>query len=165
MQCEMCGSVVDSELLRAEIEGSVINVCAKCSRYGKVIAKVKQAPVLKKSEQKKAQEKAPAATPVDQSGEIVFMIVPDYANKIKAGRERLGLKQEELAKRLNERDSLLSKIETGTVEPSMKLARKLEHFFNIKLIEEHKEEAQSKSSKDAKGEVTLGDFARIRKRQ
>jgi putative transcription factor len=165
MQCEMCGSEIDSEALRAEVEGSVINVCKKCSRYGKIVGRISMASPLgrKEVEKRKDGKTAAAPTPVDQVGETVLVLVADYANKIKSGRERLGLKQEELAKKLNEKDSLLSKIETGTVEPSVKLARKLEHFFDVKLIEEHKEEGKS-HTKDRPNQVTLGDFARLRKR-
>jgi len=162
MQCEMCGSEPDSGLLRVKVEGSVINVCERCARYGEVIAKVREAPVLTKAEER-AKKQTRQATPVDQEGEVVFVISADYAEKIKGGREKLGLKQEELAKKLNERDSLLSKIETGTMEPSIKLARKLERFFNIKLIEEHKEEGKI-LAKEKGNQTTIGDLARLRKR-
>ncbi len=160
----MCGSEVDSELFKTDIEGSVLNVCAKCSKYGSVISRVKSVPEVGRMSKKEGEHKGTvSAKPIDQEGEIVFVIAADYAEKIKRGREKLGLKQDELAKRLNERDSLISKIETGTIEPNMRLARKLEKFFGIKLVEEHKEDNKA-VSKDKQGPVTIGDLARLRKR-
>jgi ribosome-binding protein aMBF1 (putative translation factor) len=49
------------------------------------------------------------------------------------------------------------------IEPNIALARKLEKFLNLKLVEEHQEEG-AVVPKAKKGEVTLGDFARIKKR-
>jgi putative transcription factor len=161
MQCEMCGSVIDSGLFKTKIEGSVINVCNKCSRYGVVVAQVKSVPILSRDKKEKSEKKTDH---VSQETETIFVIAPNYATKIKSGRERLGLKQEELAKKLNERDSLLSKIESGAIEPSIKLAEKLERFFNIKLIEEHKEDGKLVIQGKATG-ATIGDLAKIKKRE
>jgi putative transcription factor len=161
MQCEMCGTVVDSGMFKTKIEGSVINVCGKCSRYGTVVAQVKAAPIVSRETKNRNEKKAAAI--VEKEEEIVLVIVADYAAKIRAGREKLGLKQEDLAKKLSEHDSLLKKIENGTMEPSLKLAEKLEKFFNIKLIEEHKEEGRQAIMGKASG-ITIGDLARVKKR-
>ena len=129
MQCDMCGS--EGGLFRVSIEEAILNVCNKCSKYGKVLSKVKiMAPSEKKKEQKKL-EKAK----LQPGKEIIFVIVPNYSTKIKKKRERLGLKQKDFAKLINERESLVSKLEKGSVEPSIKLARKLERSLKIKLVE------------------------------
>jgi putative transcription factor len=61
--------------------------------------------------------------------------VPDYNAVVKKARERLGLTQEELGRRVGEKASVISKIETGRLRPSVMLARKLEHVLRIKLLE------------------------------
>ncbi len=156
MQCEMCGAT--GEMFRTNVEGAVITVCGKCARFGKIIEKARPAPAMPtKAEVVRRERMKKVET------ETIFMIVPDYSNKIKSMREKLGLKQDELAKKLNERESSIHKLETGEMEPNIPLARKLEKFFGIKLVEEHKEESDP-LPKVRDGEVTLGDFARIKKR-
>lgn len=156
MQCEMCGAT--GELFRANIEGAVITVCSKCAKYGKILEKARPAPPMpSKAEVERKVRMQKVET------ETIFMISPDYPSKIKSMREKMGLKQDELAKRLNERETSIHKLETGEMEPNIPLARKLEKFFGIKLVEEHTEES-TPLPKAKDGEVTLGDFARIKKR-
>jgi putative transcription factor len=156
MQCEMCGS--DDELYRASVEGTIINLCKKCARFGKVLERVKvEPPRVKRESQRKS---APAQT---KETETIFVISSGYAERIKDRRESLGLKQEDLAKKINEKDTLLHKIETGAMEPSIKLARKLEKFLQLKLVEEHTEEIKGSSNIKSEG-VTIGDMARLKKR-
>ena len=157
MQCEMCGS--KGEIFRVSIEDAILNVCKRCSKYGTVLSKVMiEEPKKKEKEQKRVEKVKP-----QPEKEIVFVIVSDYADKIKKGREKLGLKQKDFAKLINERDSMVSKLETGSIEPSIKLARKLERFLKIKLVEEYEE--SSKALPKAKGEgFTIGDLVKVRKR-
>ena len=77
-------------------------------------------------------------------------------------RERSGLKQEELAKKLNEKESIISSIESGKFKPSINLAHKLEKFFNINLIEELGGEEFELSSSEGSG-MTIGDMIKIKK--
>lgn len=121
MNCELCGK--EGNLVIALVEGIQMKVCPNCSKYGKILDEVK--PIAKK-EKKKINEE-----------EYVEGIVEDYAKLIKNKREELGLKQEELAKKINERESVIHKIENGSLEPSVKLAKKLERFLKIKLIKEY----------------------------
>ena len=89
--------------------------------------------------------------------------MPDYAEKIKKKREKLGIEQKDFAKQVRERDSLISKIETGTIEPNIKLARKLERHLKIKLVEEYQEKPKLLAKSEGEG-VTIGDMIKIKKR-
>lgn len=145
MGCDLCGS--ESEMFKAIVEGSEMNVCQNCSKFGKIINKPKQNFNLKSKTIKKKQDKP----------ETIFLIVDNYAQLIKTAREKMKLKQEEVAKKIAEKESLIHSIESGKHEPNINLARKLERFYNIKLVEEHKEENQNIGKSNASG-LTIGDL-------
>ena len=91
------------------------------------------------------------------------MVVDDFAEKIRIKREKLGLKQEDFAKKIGEKESVVHKLETGEFEPSLELAKKLEKVLNIKLIEEYEEEHKA-TTKATSIITTIGDLVKIRKR-
>jgi putative transcription factor len=78
---------------------------------------------------------------------------------IKNERAKRSLTQEELAKKLNEKASLIKRVEEGW-EPPLSIIKKLERFFNIELTEEI-EEKQIESKTDRK-ELTIGDVVEVR---
>ena len=78
----------------------------------------------------------------------------------------MGLKQEDLAKEIAEKESVIHWLETGRHEPSLELARKLEKFLGIRLIDEAEEGTGGGIiSAESKGKYTLGDFIKIKKRK
>lgn len=152
MNCEMCGS--EEKLFKTLIEGTELNVCKKCAKFGKIISEVK----IETKEKKPAkieQETAPEK-------EVLQIIVPDYGQRIKKAREALGLKQEDFAKKINEKISLIHNIESNRFEPSISLARKLEKFLKITLVEQYEEE-RDKASKAKSDTFTIGDFIKVKK--
>ncbi len=155
MQCEICGK--DELLFKANIEGTMMNVCKPCSKYGKVISVARDKINV---EQKKDDAKLEA--PVRKK-EIVQTVVEDYGERVKKRREHLGLKQEELAKMLSEKESLLHHIESGKFEPNIELARKLERFLKIKLVEEYEEE-NSQLPRGKADDLTIGDLIKVKKK-
>ena len=96
------------------------------------------------------------------AGKKIEVIVEDYAEKIRKAREKLGLKQKDFAKKISERASLVHNFETGKIEPSLKIAQKLEKMLKIKLIEEI-EEKPEKIQKTKSEEFTVGDFIKVKK--
>ena len=148
MNCDLCGN--ESELLKAFIEGTELTVCQKCSRHGRIVGKAYNKP------QQKAQELKSVTGPV-------HAVNPNFAKLIKNAREKLNLKQEGLAKAISEKESIIHKVETGSVVPNPALAKKLESFLKIRLIEEFREEVD-KQQKPRSAELTLGDFIKVRKK-
>lgn len=145
--CEMCGK--DRELVDAIVEGAVVQVCLECSKHGNVIA-INQPVVDKKIE--KAQE-------IEARPEYVDVVVNDFSDRIKRARERKGMKQEDLAQALAEKESVIQSLETGGLKPTFKLAKKLSVFLSIDLIESV--EATKKSEKNIDFDsrnVTIGDL-------
>ena len=145
----MCGSI--GKLYKTIVEDAQLNVCHECSKLGKVID------VIHQDNMKMEVQRNEYSTP-----ETMQIIVTDYAEKIKRKRESLGLKQEDFAKKINEKESLIQKIESGHFEPPIVLAKKIGNFLKIKLIEDYREE-RGKQTKTKTGPFTIGDFIKIKK--
>ena len=158
MGCDMCGA--DGQMFKVNIEGTEMVVCSNCSKYGNVKTRVKSREELKIDDRRKKTREQIRIS--NKKPEIISIISSDYAEKVKRARERLKLKQEEVAKKIAEKESLLHNIESGNFEPSMKTAKKLENFFNIKLIERHEEKHEERTS-TSNGPMTLGDMIKIKK--
>ena len=62
-------------------------------------------------------------------------LATDYDQRLREAREGRGLSQEELARELNEKASLIRKLERGDVLPSDDVQRKLERELDISLSE------------------------------
>ncbi len=154
MVCEVCGK--EGTLYNVEMEGTKLVTCEACSTYGKKINKVvqREQQTKKKEPQKVREEKE----------EPIIIVVDDYNVLIKNKRERLGLKQEELAKSINEKESLIQQIETKKIEPNVKVAEKLEKKLGLKLLETYKAPVLSKENKKTDN-LTLGDMIQIKTRK
>jgi putative transcription factor len=139
MPCEMCGK--EGELFRSKVEGTILNVCQRCSGFGTVLGEVN---LVQKSA-------------VYSSEPVEERVVQDYANIVKKAREIKGLKQEELGQRMAERESVISKVESGALRPSLKLARRFEKALGISLVEEDKKIGFSGKIKSGAG-LTIGDL-------
>ncbi len=151
----MCGK--ETELFKTDIEGSILNLCKECSKFGKVVSVVKE---------KEVRAKKPISVSLDRANtkeqESILVVIPDYGDIIKKKREQLGIKQEDFAKQINEKKALIHKIEINQFEPPVSLARKIEKFLHIKLIEQQeiKPEKVEKTKSDS---FTIGDFIKVRK--
>jgi len=154
MQCEMCGFETD-KLFRTKIEGVAMTVCNKCAKFGKFLG-----PLRIHSDGKPVDKKLPPP-PVHE--DVLEIVVDNYSQLIKNAREKLDIKQEELAKKIAEKESLITKMESGSFTPSLALAKKLEKFLKIKLIDELKDSRQIPTKTKSKG-FTIGDFINVRKR-
>jgi putative transcription factor len=77
----------------------------------------------------------------------------------------MGLSHEELGKKINEKASVLSKLETGKMAPNNILVTKLEHALKIKLLVPIKEEKMPQGiPKLLNREPTLGDLIQLNKK-
>jgi len=153
--CEMCGR--EAELVKAVVEGAPLDVCGGCARFGKIVSR----PQLRNPERKQAQR-----APMPRRKEAVELILPDYAEKVRNAREKLGLTQEEFSKKLNERESFMQKIESGQMKPSIEMARKLEKELHIIIVENFEEgEVPIETPKSKTDGFTLGDFIKDKRKK
>lgn len=152
MQCEMCGKQTES-LKVALIEGSELDVCGDCQSFGEVLHE--------ESDDTDDSGSATAAggssggtsstgsrSPSPSSGgggggggrrdplEKMGALASDYPERVRQARESMDLTQEELADRLNEKQSLIRKIERGDMRPDEEVRGKLESTLEISLTED-----------------------------
>ncbi|MEM3442444.1 MAG: multiprotein bridging factor aMBF1 [Candidatus Bathyarchaeia archaeon] len=167
MRCEVCGRKILGKPIRVIIEGAKLTVCNACSKHGTIIQEESTPkPTVPKTQTKpkplKPQSKPPSETILDTNLELA----EDFHIKIRQAREGLGLSQEDLGKKLNEKVSVLRKVESGKMKPDNKLATKLEHFLKIKLLVPAKEEKVSQlgTTKQTSRELTLGDLIQMNKK-
>lgn len=158
MICEMCGEE-RPHLYKAIVEGSLLSVCERCKNFGEVIS------VEKPKIEEPKKEKKPKQEPRFVGEEKQEIITDDYSEKIKEARERRDLTQEQLAKAIAEKESVIHKVESKQMALSLRLAKKLEQFLRIKLIEEFDPNKKPVKDFDIKdGALTIGDLIRLKKK-
>jgi putative transcription factor len=87
-------------------------------------------------------------------------IATDYHQRVREARESRGQSQQDLAGDLNEKTSLIRKIERGDVLPSDDLRKKLERELSISLTEGSSDDDDSEWSSGSSTTTTLGDVVK-----
>lgn len=151
MICEICGSTAKNAK-RISLEGSEVNVCERCAPHGSLVKDISHSSAMIRKRQTYRRE------------EIVTDIADDYDTLIKQARTQRGWNQQQLGRKINEPESLIKKLEAGKIEPSEKVAKKLETELRIELLIPMQNvivELQKQQTK----ELTLGDIVTIKKRK
>lgn len=158
-QCEICGTEISGAPQRIVIDGSALEVCRSCARFGK--QEDKWSAVPKKMVPVERAFSVSRPKPRDHFKDLVEL-VPDFGRKIRVAREGLGLSLEELAERIKEKAPLLKKIEREDISPEDEIRKKLEKELKIKLSDQASE-TRVKSGGSGRG-LTLGDIASIKRK-
>ncbi|MEM5814226.1 MAG: multiprotein-bridging factor 1 family protein [Candidatus Aenigmatarchaeota archaeon] len=145
-ECEVCGKAGAGR--KAKIEGVIMTVCDKCVSMGEEI----MAPVKIVFEKK--QERVPE--------EMLISVKKDLGQIVKNRREKMGLSQEELARRLLLNVQVINRIEKGWMPP-LATVDVLEKFLKASLTER----VEAETIKPTKGgkKLTLGDIVEIKKKK
>ena len=151
MQCELCGKI--TELFTTVVEGAQMQVCANCGKFGKVLRRAMPpraaAPVRKA-----------ASAPVQ-----VERVIENYGERIRTAREKRSLTQQDFAKLITVKESLVHKMETGHFEPDIELARKLEKILHVTLVEVRIEGGVVDAQKEERpAGLTIGDILKLKQR-
>ena len=166
MECEICGKPVpENNPIRAKIEGSVMVVCKECSKLGKV----QKAPPKPKfvKQNKKNNNKRPATTrnkPYSRNDEPSEELIEDFSFEVRKAREAKDWSREDLGKKINERVSVITRIETGKMTPDTKLTKKLEKTLGITLLEKVDNIDLNQFINSSSGERTLGNIMKIKRK-
>jgi putative transcription factor len=142
MLCEMCGNEVPSTS-RVRLERTVLNLCPDCARFGEPVDPPPPAAAPPPSGASRAPAGGGASRPggirrrleerdlYEDIGEME--LAPDWPRRVRVAREALTWKPEDLAKKLNEKKSIVLKIESGSFRPPDALVHKIEHLLKIRL--------------------------------
>jgi len=145
--CQLCGESSDN-LKKAKIEGAVLKVCDSCTDMGDVVEQKKKK--VKKTNKKRT--KRPRDTEV---------LANDYGKRVKSAREDEQLSMKELADDLNEKASLIKKVERAELKPDKALAGKLSKKLGVTLyVNSQVSDHEIESGDDRK--ATLGDVAKVK---
>ena len=163
MECEICGKPVpENNPIRAKIEGSVMVVCKECSKLG-TIQKAPPKPKFRQQPKGKKQNKTQNRN-YSRNDEPTEELIEDFEMEIRKARESKGWSREDLGKKINERVSVITRIETGKMTPDAKLTRKLEKALNVKLLEKVDNVDLNQFINSSSGERTLGNIMKIKRK-
>ena len=169
-QCEMCGSE-ESSLTTTKVEGAELELCEECQGFGTTVETQESTGGTSKYSTSSSSGKSSSSGGAGGSGssssggsnrrkrdmfDDMDELAGDYDDRIREARESLGLTQEELAGDLNEKASLIRKLERGDILPSDEVMEKLEKKLEITLTE-GTDVDDTEWSSGSSGSMTLGD--------
>ncbi len=153
MNCELCGKPA-GRTKKVLVEGSTLQVCERCAKHGEEVFSskggAKKEDILARINKRRDQPYS--STRQESEKELAL----DYPEKISNARIERGMTQEELAKTVMEKKSVIAKVEHGDLYPSDELTKKLESALEIDLFEVIAEVAPIKSNEG--GAITIGDL-------
>ncbi len=161
MICELCGTDVP-HTKNVAIESTVLAVCNDCAKFGNEVA----APVVRRGSMppviaQRLEARKRRQTPRDVYAETgQEELAEDFPQRIRRAREDRGWKQADLGAKINEKVSVIAKLESGTISPNDALVRKLEHHLGIRLKERVQAIPMKKAS--SPGSLTLGDLIQMK---
>ncbi|MFB6191960.1 MAG: multiprotein bridging factor aMBF1 [Haloarculaceae archaeon] len=177
VQCEMCGTDVASPTT-VKIEGAELDVCDDCTEFGTEVRTDDSSSTSTKystSSSSSGSSSSSASSGGGRSGsggggggsgsrrdmfDEMDEVAQDYHQRIREARESRDLSQSELAKGLNEKASLIRKLERGDVLPSDEMQRKLERALDISLSAGGEYGDEEYDSGGGVGSQTLGDVVK-----
>jgi len=179
VQCEMCGTETANPN-RIKVEGAELDVCDECTDFGTELqtgetestTSTKYSTSSGSSSSQSSSGRSRSTSTTTSSGgssgggggrrddiyEDVDELAQDFDQQIRSARERADLSQAELARELNEKASLIRKLEHGETLPTDELQRKLEGYFDIDLSAGGSVDETEWESDSSTGEYTLGDM-------
>jgi putative transcription factor len=165
-ECPVCGGIIWGRGQRVLLEGAKITVCDNCAQHGKKIFTAPTKTAFTKPKPKLSQKHTRKQS-LKPKGVEELEIVTDFAKRIRNARNNLKLNQDQFAQKLNEKPSLIKRIEAGKVEPTIKLAKKIQKIYNLQLIKKADDRQiniqETKFMKKSTGS-SLGDIAYIKKK-
>jgi putative transcription factor len=171
VQCEMCGAETSTPKT-VKIEGAELDVCDSCADFGTEVRTQESSQTSTKYSTSSGSDSSSSgsASSGGASGggggsgrrrrdmfDEMDEVAADYDQRIRQARESAGLSQEDLAGELNEKASLIRKLERGDMLPSDSVQKKLERKLEISLSEGGTSEDTEWEGGSSTGSYTLGD--------
>lgn len=172
VQCEMCGAETSSPKT-VKVEGAELQLCDSCSQFGTEVKTQETSSTSTKysttSDSASTSSSGGSSSSSSRSSgtrrrsdmfDQMDEIAQDYDQRIRRAREAAGMSQEDLANDLNEKASLIRKLEQSDILPNDDIRSKLERKLDISLAEgESSEDSEWESGSSTDG-YTLGDVVK-----
>lgn len=166
----MCGKEVPNPKT-VKVEGAELDVCDDCADFGTEVKTESSSTTSTKYSTSSSSDSSGSSGSSgggSSSGgrrrrdmfDEMEELVSDYDDRIRSARESEGLSQEELADDLNEKASVIRKLERGDSLPSDDVREKLEKKLAITLTESGGAPDEDWSSDSDSAGLTLGDKVR-----
>lgn len=172
VQCEMCGAETSSPKT-VKVEGAELDVCDNCADFGTEVQTQDTSSTSTKYSTSSSSSSTSSTSGSSSSGgggssrtrrsdmfDDMDELAQDYDDRIRNARESTGMSQEDLAKELNEKASLIRKLERGDVLPSDDVQTKLERELDISLSAGGSGGDEEWSGGSSTGGTTLGDVVK-----
>ncbi|RQG89997.1 TIGR00270 family protein [Natrarchaeobius halalkaliphilus] len=175
VQCEMCGAETSSPKT-IKVEGAKLDVCSNCTDFGTEVKQPTSSTASTKystgssSGESSGTSNSQSASSSSSGGsssrrkdmfDDMDELVTDYDDRVRNAREKKGISQSDLANELNEKASLIRKIERGDTLPSDRVQSKIERFLEIDLSAEGGSADDAEwSGGSSSGSYTLGDVVK-----
>ncbi len=167
----MCGAETSSPKT-VKVEGAELDVCDNCADFGTEVktqdsgsTSTKYSTSSSSGSSGSSSSSSSTSSSSSQSRRSDMFddmdeLAQDYDERIREARESAGLSQEDLANELNEKASLIRKLERGDILPSDEVQRKLERELDIQLTAGGSADEEEWSGGSSTGEYTLGDVVK-----
>ncbi len=162
MNCEICGSKIYGPSKRIILESSKLLVCMKCSNLGEPDITEKYPSRTRRRTLGTPVKKRTSGGRLPREVEELE-VAEDFPKMIKEAREKKKMSQQDLARTVKERLSIIQKIELGKMIPDLRISRALEHTLRIKLLLPRSETPVETDKPDQTG-LTLGDVIQYKKK-
>lgn len=169
VQCEMCGTETANPKT-VKVEGAELDVCDDCADFGTEVTTQESSSTSTKYSTSSSSSSSGGSSGESGGGssspsrrrdmfDEMEEMASDYDDRIRDAREAMDLSQEELADQINEKASLVRKLERGDMLPSDDVQRKLERKLDITLTESAGGDEEWESESGDTG-LTLGDMVK-----
>lgn len=157
MRCEVCGQEIRGQPFYRIIEGGRMTVCGRCSKFGSGDWDPRQ--VNRISIQSRPVQPRRARSDLEAAEELE--LIENYGELIRKSRQKMKLSVEDFANKINEKESVVKKLEQEDINPDSKLIKKVENTLNIRILEVVDATPEVKFSKQASSSRTLADIMKL----
>ena len=162
-RCELCGSKADS-LTTVKVSSAEMDVCDSCTDHGTVVeddtsetdSSTKYDTESTGDDDNSSESPSQNNPSYHDSTEEFTSLPPDYGDRIQEARESAGLSREDLASELQEKESLIRRIENNEKQPTKELQSKLEKSLELELNNGDSE--TEFDSDNSSNNLTIGDI-------
>jgi putative transcription factor len=160
MRCEVCGQEIHGQPYYRIIEGGKLVVCGQCAHFGTKEwdpSKPSGKPVRRRLSTPPQRSRPRSEIEVAEQMELI----ENYGELIRKTRQKKGMSIEDFAKKLNEKESVLKKLEKSQFNPPMTLIQKVSRELNITILEPAASGTGTVLTRPM-GPRTLGDLIKIK---